>query len=142
MDTYGLNMNNPEISQVWRHTNGIEYEVTLLANFEISNIDYPKTVIYTHTENGNIYSRFLSDWHRSFARVYPDRFIVDERTGCIAVRDTGMMDDNQGLHPDMEDVVAYWTGERSPIGDWTISPWQRDKACDLQVLLNKLPKDA
>jgi hypothetical protein len=41
-----------------------------------------------------------------------DRYFVDERTGCIAVRDRELTDpDYRGLHSDTPGVVKYWTGD-------------------------------
>lgn len=38
-----------------------------------------------------------------------DRYFVDRRCGCVAVRDREKMDpEENGLHPDMECVVRYW----------------------------------
>ena len=40
------------------------------------------------------------------------RYFVDERTGCIAVRDRDATDpDYNGLHSDTVGVVKYWDGE-------------------------------
>ena len=40
------------------------------------------------------------------------RFFVDERTGCIAVRDRGYTDpEYNGLHSDTVGVVRYWDGK-------------------------------
>ena len=42
-----------------------------------------------------------------------DRYFVDERGGCIAVRDRDKTDpDYNGLHPDTAGVVRYWDGQR------------------------------
>lgn len=42
-----------------------------------------------------------------------ERYFVDERGGCVAVRDKTLTDpDYQGLHPDTEGVVQYWGGTR------------------------------
>jgi len=39
------------------------------------------------------------------------RYFVDERSGCIAVRDRGYTDpDYNGLHADTVGVVRYWGG--------------------------------
>jgi rubredoxin len=40
-----------------------------------------------------------------------ERYFVDERSGCIAVRDrTKTAPDYNGLHADTEGVVKYWEG--------------------------------
>jgi len=42
-----------------------------------------------------------------------EKYFVDERGGCIAVRDNTLVDpDYPGLHPDMEDVIKFWWGKR------------------------------
>ena len=39
------------------------------------------------------------------------RYFVDERIGCIAVRDAQQTNpDDRGLHSDTEGVVDYWEG--------------------------------
>lgn len=59
----------------WKHRNGNVYTVLFIANHASENEErYPKTVVY-QGENGNIWSRPLSDWHRSMTflpviRVY------------------------------------------------------------------------
>tara|TARA_R110000851_G_C12684426_1_gene524220 strand:+ start:53 stop:280 length:228 start_codon:yes stop_codon:yes gene_type:complete len=64
------------------------------------------------------------------------RFYVDGRGGCIAVRDR--LKDNeedQGLHADMDGVLAYWTGssykDDQGLLIWRVEDWQREKAEDL-----------
>lgn len=52
---------------VWVHTNGNRYMVLMLANEFTEHPDrYPATVVY-RGENGRIWSRALSDWHRSMS---------------------------------------------------------------------------
>jgi len=65
------------------------------------------------------------------------RFYIDERGGCIAVRDKTKDCDSQGLHSDMDGVIAMWTGVQSYDKDgmvyWKIHDWQKEKAkalCD------------
>ena len=49
----------------WRHTNGNLYHVLCIANEHTERPDqYPVTVVY-QGDNGRIWSRPLSDWHRS-----------------------------------------------------------------------------
>lgn len=41
-----------------------------------------------------------------------DRYFIDERVGCIAVRDRENTDlEYQGLHSDTQGVVKFWGGE-------------------------------
>lgn len=41
-----------------------------------------------------------------------DRYFVDERNGCIAVRDRDNTDpDYNGLYSDTKGVVKYWAGQ-------------------------------
>lgn len=75
------------------------------------------------------------------------RFFVDERGGCIAVRDRTLVDpDRNGLHSDMECVVWYehgiymsercpHCGTSSPIG-WKITDEQREKAARSCATMN------
>lgn len=54
----------------YRHKNGNEYEVLLIANLGTERPEqYPVTVVYQHTKNGNVWSRPLSDWYRSMTKV-------------------------------------------------------------------------
>ena len=40
-----------------------------------------------------------------------NRYFVDKRVGCMAVRDRTETDpDYNGLHPDTEGVIRYWAG--------------------------------
>jgi len=58
------------INTKWKHRNGAEYEVILIANEFTENEErYPVTVVYQNTVNGKIWSRPLSDWHRSFTQL-------------------------------------------------------------------------
>lgn len=55
----------PEINSVWIHTSGTEpYIVLLITNLDATKDDYPVTVVYQGTD-GKVWSRKLSDWHRS-----------------------------------------------------------------------------
>ena len=57
-------------SGIYRHTNGNEYEVLLIANLGTERPgQYPVTVVYQNTKNGSVWSRPLSDWDRSMAKV-------------------------------------------------------------------------
>ena len=41
------------------------------------------------------------------------RYIVDDRCGCVAVRDTSLIDPEQpGLHGDEEDCIQFWAKGR------------------------------
>lgn len=59
------------------------------------------------------------------ASVMP-RYIVDERNGCIAIRDTEHPDFNksEGLNKDMPDVVYFELGTR--IGTGRFITWDLD----------------
>ena len=42
-----------------------------------------------------------------------DRYFIDERGGCIAVRDRENTDEHYpGLHRDTQGVVQYWPGQK------------------------------
>ena len=63
-----------------------------------------------------------------------DRYYVDDRVGCIAVRDRTFDDpEYKCLEPDVEGVIQYWPGEmvdgevcekcKRPFGKvWTVKP--------------------
>lgn len=56
---------------IWRHTNGNTYEVLMHTNIETKDpVRYPTTVVYRNTKNNAMYSRPISDWHRSMTLVY------------------------------------------------------------------------
>lgn len=74
-----------------------------------------------------------------------ERFFVDKRTGCVAVRDRlspGHDPDYKGLHPDTPDIILYFIGTRVP-KDWasdgpieyTISPLD---VCKCEMICGKL----
>ena len=56
------------IGSIWEHYNGNKYEVILLTNENSGNEKYPITVVHKG-ENGNIWSRPLSEWKRSFTKI-------------------------------------------------------------------------
>ena len=44
------------------------------------------------------------------------RYIVDERCGCVAVRDSTKIDpERHGLHGDEDDCVQFWMKERGKV---------------------------
>lgn len=57
-------MRPPQPREVWTHTSGRDYTVLLIANQHSENPKYPPTVVY-EGDNGRVWSRPLSDWHRS-----------------------------------------------------------------------------
>lgn len=60
-------MKELEIGSKWTHRNGNKYEIILITNENSVNDKYPITVVYKG-ENGNIWSRLMSDWNRSFIK--------------------------------------------------------------------------
>ena len=60
------------------------------------------------------------------------RFYVDERSGCVAVREHVDYDISPGLHQYLPDVMAYWGGEKYFDDDgmtrWRVASWQLEKA--------------
>ena len=58
-------------NSVWKHTNGNLYIVLVIANEKADESriqQYPVTVVYGG-ENGNVWSRPLTEWHRSMSYV-------------------------------------------------------------------------
>lgn len=55
-------------NSLWRHSSGRCYRVLMLTNQEADNPKYPVTVVYRGT-NGRVWSRPLSDWHRSMTFI-------------------------------------------------------------------------
>ena len=69
------------------------------------------------------------------------RFIVDERNGCIGIRDTKHPDFNKsnGLNQDMPDVVAFEMGTRIDTGKfitWDLEPKLIEEFKDRCAFLN------
>ena len=74
-----------------------------------------------------------------------DRYYIDERAGCMAVRDRTLDCDSPSLHDDTPGVLRYWHGapvpQRCPMchhtshGGWLIA--DEDKA-DAQILCDDL----
>jgi hypothetical protein len=51
-----------------------------------------------------------------------ERYRVDQRVGCIAIRDCNNTNpDDQGLHPDTQGVVWFRSGTKSGSMVWEIS---------------------
>lgn len=60
----------PETGSTWRHKNGNEYTVLLVANLASERNEYPVTVVY-RGQNGKVWSRPLSRWHGSMTALTP-----------------------------------------------------------------------
>lgn len=56
------------IGKQYVHTNGNIYTVLFLTNTSSENDKYPIDVVYIG-QNGNIWSRSLSDWNKSFTEM-------------------------------------------------------------------------
>lgn len=72
-----------------------------------------------------------------------DRFYVDKRVGCVAVRDRKFIETNPtpGLHFDTLGVVAYWGGARDKnTNDWSVDSNYVVMALSLCELLNEQDK--
>jgi hypothetical protein len=79
-----------------------------------------------------------------------NRYYIDKRIGCIAVRDRERIDpDYNGLHADMEGVVQYWGGQRTKkkcsecghvqFAGWDVSEADQRAAAELCDSLNLKP---
>ena len=70
-----------------------------------------------------------------------DKYYVDERSGCIAVRKRVEYEIGNGLSSDLPDVVAFWLGHRvfneEGLPYWKISDNQREEAHQLCDSFNK-----
>lgn len=58
----------PEIGSTWRHKNGNEYEVLMVANMSSERDEYPITVVY-RGQNDKVWCRTLSRWHGSMTAL-------------------------------------------------------------------------
>ena len=57
---------SPPIGSLWRHYNGVLYEVVQHANVE-GGEQYQQHVVYKNANTGRHYTRPLSDWNRSMS---------------------------------------------------------------------------
>jgi hypothetical protein len=67
-----------------------------------------------------------------------ERYFVDERVGCIAVRDREHTDpEYRGLHADTNGVVQYWHGNSSeplgPLGTDCLCPTCRQRRMNWSI---------
>lgn len=68
-----------------------------------------------------------------------ERYFVDGRVGCVAVRDKDNTDpDYPGLHSDTRGVVAYWQGHKNINDEWEVSQEQDDNAKKICEALNNV----
>lgn len=59
----------PKIGSLWQHTNGNQYKVIALANTRTERPEeYPVTVVYENINNGAVWCRKATDWHRSMTK--------------------------------------------------------------------------
>ncbi|UVK46751.1 DUF1653 domain-containing protein [Mesorhizobium sp. AR07] len=61
--------NDPQIGQSWQHHSGRMYQVILVTNTTHPSDKFPVTVVYQNMTNATVWSRPLSDWHRSFTEM-------------------------------------------------------------------------
>jgi len=61
----------PTPGSIWEHKNGNRYTVLCLANESSANPRYQPVVVY-QGDNGRIWARHSSDWHRSFIAIPKD----------------------------------------------------------------------
>lgn len=70
MGEFDMSELNPQPKERWQHYNGNIYEVMHIANITNQpNEIHPVTVVYKGVHNGFIWTRELSDWHRSMTLV-------------------------------------------------------------------------
>jgi hypothetical protein len=71
-----------------------------------------------------------------------EKYYVDKRVGCVAVREKVDYEVSPGCHSGLPDVVAFWGGRRiendEPPVFWEVYEWQIEKAERLCDLLNGL----
>jgi len=57
------------LGSLWAHRNGNKYKVIALANTRTERPkEYPITVVYENINNGAVWCRKMSDWHRSMTK--------------------------------------------------------------------------
>lgn len=59
----------PNPGEIWLHHSGRIYQILHLTNTTHPSEKFPVTVVYQNIQNKTIWSRLLSDWHRSFVQV-------------------------------------------------------------------------
>ena len=69
------------------------------------------------------------------------KYYVDERAGCVAVRETVDYAISPGCHSDLPDVLAYWPGrtntdENGKFISHEVESWKIEKAKTLCDILN------
>lgn len=68
----------PMVGSRWMHRNGNVYQVIAFTNtskdavrFKPDEVErYPDMIIYQNVNNGTLWSREVTDWHRSFQQVH------------------------------------------------------------------------
>ena len=68
-------LKNPQPKEKWIHRNGNVYMVLHIANIGYRNKIYPVTVVYKGL-NGWVWTRPLSDWHRSMTLIHPFKTVI------------------------------------------------------------------
>lgn len=58
----------PKVDSRWKHHNGNEYRVVMLANLDSMRAEYPPTVVYVGA-NGKVWSRPVARWHSSMTPI-------------------------------------------------------------------------
>ena len=58
----------PTPGSLWEHYNGNKYKVILLTNKKSTSNKYVPQVVYENMD-GDIWSRPVHDWHRSFMNI-------------------------------------------------------------------------
>jgi len=59
----------PALGSFWTHKNGNKYKVIALANTRTERPEqYPVTVVYENINNGTVWCRKATDWHRSMTK--------------------------------------------------------------------------
>jgi hypothetical protein len=68
----------PQVGEHWQHKNGGVYTVLHVTNTAVVREGHTPDVVY-QGRNGNVWSRPLSDWHRSFTLAAAPQPAEDER---------------------------------------------------------------
>lgn len=69
-----------------------------------------------------------------------NKYYIDERVGCIAVRDSETKSESPGLHRDSHGVICYWIGESENKSFWYVPVETRKKAIMTCDALNAFEK--
>lgn len=96
----------------WQHRNGAIYKVLFITNTAVTRPGHEPDVVY-RSENGNVWSRPLSEWYRSFTFRASSQALTSDAEACLKRLSKACAD----LIAQVEVVHALWdTDEDAKVG--------------------------